>query len=136
MIVQHSPSSAETLDSLTQGASLFLDPTGAQIGEQIQGEEGIVYADMDLNECVEPKQFHDVVGGGYQRYDIFDLHVTRTRQSAESALGAVSEPHLSDAIDHSGKLEALPQEPAERPRPLMTATGAGGSRGVGGLKMS
>ena len=86
-IVKHSPSSAETLDSLTQGASLFLDPTGAQVGEQIQGEEGIAYADLDLNECVEPKQFHDVVGG-YQRFDIFDLKVNRQRLGAENAFAA------------------------------------------------
>ncbi|PPJ59436.1 hypothetical protein CBER1_02432 [Cercospora berteroae] len=83
-IVKFTPSAAETLDSLTQGASLFLDPTGAQVGEQVQGEEGIAYADLDLNECVEPKQFHDVVGG-YQRFDVFDLKVNRERLGAESA---------------------------------------------------
>ncbi|EME42573.1 hypothetical protein DOTSEDRAFT_155462 [Dothistroma septosporum NZE10] len=83
-IVKATPSAAETLDSLTQGASLFLDPTGAQVGEMVQGEEGIVYADLDLNECVEGKQFHDVVGG-YQRYDVFDLKVTRRRSGAETA---------------------------------------------------
>ncbi|KAF2213652.1 hypothetical protein CERZMDRAFT_111286 [Cercospora zeae-maydis SCOH1-5] len=77
-IVKFTPSAAETLDSLTQGASLFLDPTGAQVGEQMQGEEGIAYADLDLNECVETKQFHDVVGG-YQRFDVFDLKVNRER---------------------------------------------------------
>lgn len=83
-IVKFTPSAAETLDSLTQGASLFLDPTGAQVGEQVQGEEGIAYADLDLNECVEPKQFHDVVGG-YQRFDVFDLKVNRERLGAQSA---------------------------------------------------
>ena len=83
-IVAHAPTSAETLDSLQQGASLFLDPTGAQIGEQIQGKEGIVYADMDLNACVEPKQFHDVVGG-YQRFDIFDIKIDRRRLEAANA---------------------------------------------------
>ncbi|KAK4613324.1 Nitrilase, partial [Fulvia fulva] len=62
-IVKATPSAAETLDSLTQGASLFLDPTGAQVGEMVQGEEGIAYAELDLSECVEGKQFHDVVGG-------------------------------------------------------------------------
>lgn len=79
------PSAAETIDSLTQGASLFLDPTGAQIGDQVQGEEGIAYGELDLNACVEPKQFHDVVGSGYQRYDIFDLKVNRSRQGPEMA---------------------------------------------------
>ncbi|EME81103.1 uncharacterized protein MYCFIDRAFT_28493 [Pseudocercospora fijiensis CIRAD86] len=134
-IIKHSPSAAETLESLTQGASMFLDPSGAQIGEHIQGEEGIVYADMDLNECVEPKQFHDVVGGGYQRYDVFDVSVTRIRQSAEFALGAVQEPELNDFAFQDNGTAYLPEQPAARPRPL-TGTGTGGSHGIGGLKMT
>lgn len=44
----------------------------------MRGKEGIAYADIDLGACVEPKQFHDVVGG-YQRYDIFSLKVNRER---------------------------------------------------------
>ena len=83
MIVSHAPSAAETLDSLTQGESCFIDPTGAQVGESVQGEEGIAYATLDLNECVEPKQFHDVVGY-YQRFDVFDLKVDRRRRGVES----------------------------------------------------
>ena len=78
------PSAAETVDSLTQGASLILDPTGQQVGSIVQGEEGIAYGDCDLNECVEPKQFHDVVGY-YQRYDVFDVKIDRRRRTAESA---------------------------------------------------
>ena len=83
MIVSHAPSAAETLDSLTQGESCFIDPTGAQVGESVQGEEGIAYATLDLNECVEPKQFHDVVGY-YQRFDVFDLKVDRRGRGVES----------------------------------------------------
>jgi nitrilase len=82
MIVSHAPSAAETLDSLTQGESCFIDPTGAQVGESVQGEEGIAYATLDLNECVEPKQFHDVVGY-YQRFDVFDLKVDRRGRGVE-----------------------------------------------------
>lgn len=81
-IISHSPSAAETLDSLTQGQSCFLDPTGAQVGDSVQGEEGIAYAELDLADCVEPKQFHDTVGY-YQRFDIFDLKVDRRRQGVE-----------------------------------------------------
>lgn len=88
-IIEHSPSSAETIDSVSQGASLFLDPTGAQVGEQVVGEEGIAYGDLDLNSCVEPKQFHDVVGTGYQRYDIFDVKVIRRRLGPEGSLGGI-----------------------------------------------
>jgi nitrilase len=81
-VTSHNPSAVETLGSLTQGQSCFLDPTGAQVGESIQGEEGIVYAELDLEDCVEPKQFHDTVGY-YQRFDIFDLKVDRRRQGVE-----------------------------------------------------
>ena len=84
-IVKHVPSSAETLDNVSQSASLFLDPTGAQLGDMVQGEEGIAYADLDLNACVEPKQFHDVASQGYQRFDVFDLKVNRGRRGAESS---------------------------------------------------
>jgi nitrilase len=31
-----------------------------------------------VSQCVEPKQFHDVVGY-YNRFDVFDLKVTRKR---------------------------------------------------------
>lgn len=76
------PSAAETLDSLTHGASLFLDPTGQRTGEIVEGDqEGIAYANLDLGECVAPKQFHDVVGG-YQRWDVFRFGVDRGRQGA------------------------------------------------------
>jgi aliphatic nitrilase len=40
--------------------------------------EGILYHEIDINQCVEPKQFHDVVGY-YNRFDVFELKVNRTR---------------------------------------------------------
>ena len=96
-MIKHAPSMEETLDSLTQGASLFLDPTGAQVGDEIQGQEGIVYADLDLEECVEPKQFHDVVGY-YQRYDIFNLKVNRRRQGAENSFRREEERFVDSPV--------------------------------------
>jgi len=33
---------------------------------------------------VEPKQFHDTVGG-YQRFDVFDVKVNRARRGPETA---------------------------------------------------
>ena len=71
------PGAAEVLDGTPRAASFFVDPTGTQIGEALQ-EEGILYAEIDLNACVEPKQFHDVVGY-YNRFDVFDLAVNRQR---------------------------------------------------------
>ncbi|KAJ0118590.1 nitrilase [Diaporthe amygdali] len=77
-----------------RGISMFFDPTGAPIqgftvnsanGEMearefLQKEEGILYADFHLEECIEGKQYHDVAGG-YQRLDVFELRVNRHRKS-------------------------------------------------------
>ena len=70
---------AAIIDQTPRAASMFVDPTGAQIGESLQNEEGILYANLDLNQCIEPKQYHDVVGY-YNRFDVFDLRITRERQ--------------------------------------------------------
>lgn len=83
----------QTLQLSQRAATMFLDPTGmlkpgftidAETGKQqeteyLQDREDILYADMDVEECVEGKQYHDVVGG-YQRLDVFDLKVDRTRR--------------------------------------------------------
>jgi aliphatic nitrilase len=57
--------------------SVVLDPTGAPLGESLCRDEGILYAEIDLAQSVEPKQFHDVVGS-YNRFDIFTLSVDRS----------------------------------------------------------
>jgi predicted amidohydrolase len=82
------------LASYPRAASQFLDPTGRTVddclaldlatNEQVDGQsvvtdkEAMLFADLDLNECIEGKQFHDVVGG-YQRFDVFSLQVNRQR---------------------------------------------------------
>ena len=80
------------LQNTSQAASMFLDPTGTPVAgfivnekgqreerEMLREEEGVLFADLDLEECVEGKQFHDVVGG-YQRLDVFELKVDRKRR--------------------------------------------------------
>jgi nitrilase len=56
---------------------MIISPTGTVISNTLQDEEGIVYAEIDLDDCIEPKQFHDVVGY-YNRFDVFQLSVNRT----------------------------------------------------------
>ncbi|TBV00493.1 carbon-nitrogen hydrolase family protein [Phytopseudomonas dryadis] len=77
-LVDRDPTVAAVLDGTPRAATLFVDPTGTQVGEMLQAEEGILYADLDLNRCIEPKQFHDVVGY-YNRFDVFDLRIERRR---------------------------------------------------------
>ncbi|RYJ45034.1 carbon-nitrogen hydrolase family protein [Flavobacterium beibuense] len=65
---------------LTRKNSAFtgvIGPNGAVIGEPLIDEEGIVYADIDLSKCIQPKQMHDILGH-YNRFDIFDLKVNTT----------------------------------------------------------
>ena len=52
-------------------------PDGRLVSEPLIDREGIVYADIDLNRCIEPKQYHDIQGH-YNRFDIFKLEVNRT----------------------------------------------------------
>jgi nitrilase len=82
------------LASYPRAASQFLDPTGRTIEnclavdlltkQKLEGQsvvtdkEAILFADLDLNECIEGKQYHDVVGG-YQRFDVFSLQINRRR---------------------------------------------------------
>jgi nitrilase len=70
--------SRETLEGSPRAVSMILGPSGEIIGETLCDQEGLLYQDIDVAQCVEPKQFHDVVGY-YNRFDIFELNVTRKR---------------------------------------------------------
>jgi aliphatic nitrilase len=58
----------------------IIGPNGAVMGNPLIDEEGIVYAEIDLNRCIQPKQMHDILGH-YNRFDIFELRVNRRSQS-------------------------------------------------------
>lgn len=53
-----------------------IGPDGRVIGSPLIDEEGIVYADIDIRKCIQPRQMHDITGH-YNRFDIFDLKVNR-----------------------------------------------------------
>ncbi|ETN46471.1 uncharacterized protein HMPREF1541_00656 [Cyphellophora europaea CBS 101466] len=76
----------------SRAASMVLDPTGSPVPawvvdaqgrreerEMLREEEAVLFADLNLDAGVEGKQFHDLVGG-YQRFDVFELKVDRTRR--------------------------------------------------------
>ena len=68
---------ARILENSPRGVSMVIGPTGFPVGDSLCDAEGILYADIDVSDCVEPKQFHDVVGS-YNRFDIFKLTVDRS----------------------------------------------------------
>jgi aliphatic nitrilase len=67
------------LEESPRAVSVVIGPTGDPVSETLADHEGLLYADIDTRACVEPKQFHDVVGY-YNRFDVFQLTVDRTRQ--------------------------------------------------------
>ena len=77
-LVSRDRSIANVLENTPGAESFFVNPTGTQFGDTLQTEEGLIYAELDLSQCIEPKQFHDVVGY-YNRFDVFDLKVNRKR---------------------------------------------------------
>lgn len=72
------PASRNVIEKSPRAVSMFVDPRGAIVGESLCEIEGIAYAAFDLDECIEPKQFHDV-SGYYNRFDVFSLKVSRKR---------------------------------------------------------
>jgi aliphatic nitrilase len=71
------PDARDILKMTPRGVSMVIGPTGDILSEELSDHEGVLYADVDLSACVEPKQFHDVVGY-YNRFDIFELKVNRS----------------------------------------------------------
>ncbi|KAI8725718.1 Aliphatic nitrilase [Fusarium sp. LHS14.1] len=111
-----SPYLAQVLEQSQRGATQFLDPTGALLRgftvdpetqehvptEYLQKHEGILYTDMDVEDCIEGKQYHDVVGG-YQRLDIFDLRVNRTRPSPVTFVEGDNKLQFQELKENTGE---------------------------------
>ena len=77
--VAHDDESRAMLERKHSAFSGIFGPDGRLISEPLIDDEGIVYADIDLNKCIQPKQMHDIIGH-YNRFDVFQLHVNRAPQ--------------------------------------------------------
>ncbi len=97
----------EIRKQLTRKNSAFsgvLGPDGRLIGAPLIDKEGIVYADIDLSRCIQPRQMHDITGH-YNRFDVFDLRVNR--RPLQSIQNIDSESHHIDKLgDEQEKYEA------------------------------
>lgn len=72
------PEARATLEQSPQAVSMVIGPSGETISDTLCESEGLLYQDIDISQCVEPKQFHDIVGY-YNRFDVFELNVARKR---------------------------------------------------------
>lgn len=101
-LIERDPGAADVIDATPRAVSFFVDPTGETLGDMLQDEEGIAYAEFDLRRCIEPKQFHDVVGY-YNRFDVFDLTISRKRLSPATFVDAPSE--VDNAVELDGRAQ-------------------------------
>lgn len=76
-LAKNDPEIGRILDHSPRGVSMIIGPAGEPISKILCEEEGILYADVNLEDAVELKQLHDVVGY-YNRFDIFRLTVDRS----------------------------------------------------------
>jgi len=74
--VAHDDESRKLLQRKHCAFSGIFGPDGRLLTEPLIDDEGIVYAEIDLRRCVQPKQMHDIIGH-YNRFDVFELHVDR-----------------------------------------------------------
>jgi len=86
--------SLKTLENSPQAVTMMLGPSGDIISDILCESEGLLYQDIDVSKCVEPKQFHDIVGY-YNRFDVFELKVTRKRLAPIEFLDDLSGPNLT-----------------------------------------
>jgi len=60
-----------------KGISMIVGPSGTPIAETLADSDMLLIESIDLEDCIVPKQFHDLVGY-YNRFDIFGLNVNRS----------------------------------------------------------
>lgn len=80
------PEARELLARPNSAFSGIIGPDGRVVGEPLIDKEGIVYGEIDLNRCIQPRQMHDITGH-YNRFDIFDLQVNRRPLTAARFYG-------------------------------------------------
>lgn len=95
------PDARKLLGRENSAFSGVIDPQGNVIGEPLIDAEGIVYANIDLAQCIQPKQMHDILGG-YNRFDIFDLRVNRAPRSPASFVEPLASAELAGSASDPG----------------------------------
>jgi nitrilase len=66
----------EGREGVNTGNSCIIAPNGKIIAGPLEAEEGILYAEIDLNEIISAKRMFDVVGH-YARTDVFQFKVNK-----------------------------------------------------------
>lgn len=92
------PDARQRLERRNSAFSGVIGPDGRVVGTPLIDDEGIVYAEIDLNRCIQPKQMHDIIGH-YNRFDVFDLRVDTTPRQPVTLASAAPAPAPEPATD-------------------------------------
>jgi aliphatic nitrilase len=76
LIGKEVPNAKELLTRRNSAYSGIIGPDGREVSKPLIDEVGIVYADVNLNKCIQAKQMHDILGH-YNRFDVFSLTVDK-----------------------------------------------------------
>ncbi|MGB6328059.1 MAG: carbon-nitrogen hydrolase family protein [Halarcobacter sp.] len=74
------PNAKELLTRKNSAYSGIIGPDGREVSKPLIDEVGIVYAEVDLNKCIQAKQMHDILGH-YNRFDVFNLTLDKRDKS-------------------------------------------------------
>jgi aliphatic nitrilase len=84
-------------------------PDGQYLCEPLIDEEGIVYADIDLDDLIQPKMMHDIIGQ-YNDFDVLSLTLDQTPREpleiVERAPGEASEGEILYDPDDEADFES------------------------------
>lgn len=98
------------LEATPAPTSLVVGPSGTPVTEPLVGQEGIVYAEIDISQNIEHRLAHDITGG-YQRFDLFHLRIDQTPYTysgVEFATRSDNDPlALSKQPEAAGEAEAF-----------------------------
>jgi nitrilase len=95
-------------DTGKTGGSAIIAPTGDIIaGPMDGGQEGILYADVDLEATVRGRLVHDV-GGHYNRADVFQLTVNRAPSRLLVSTGGAGDPAADERTGHRSASQPEP----------------------------
>ena len=72
--LQDHPELVDLPEVMCRGGSVIISPLGEILAGPLYDQEGILYADLDMNEIIRAKVDFDVVGH-YSRPDVFQLSV-------------------------------------------------------------
>jgi nitrilase len=81
---------------INPGLSLIADPDGKIVAGPLEGEEGILYADVEPDQLTGPRWQLDTAGH-YARPDVFELRVNRDQRTMISTYSAGDEGEIVES---------------------------------------